>query len=72
MRKYVRELMRVEAKRNKLPYNRAVKYFWNQLQLKTKGLSARDFNQARGTHKKKMWPSRFIATYDNSGLRESK
>lgn len=58
MRKYIREIMRTEGKRNKLKPSRYVKAAFEQLQQKKYGVENRKKNQARGTHKRYLWRAR--------------
>lgn len=58
MRKYVREIMRIEGKRQKLKPSRYVKAAFEQLQQKKYGVEKRKNNQAKGAHKRYLWRAR--------------
>lgn len=58
MRKYIREMMRMEGIHKKYKANRWVKVAWESLQLKTVGVNRRKANQVKGTHPKHLWKSR--------------
>lgn len=60
MRKYIREMMRVDAKREKNRPSRWVKVAFDQYQMKKYGVDKRKRNKAAGTHKKKLWNSRAV------------
>lgn len=50
MRKYIREIIRVEGERQKLKPSRYVKSTFEQIQQKKYGVEKRKKNQAKGTH----------------------
>ena len=58
MRKYIRSIIRTEGERKKLKPSRWVKVVWEQRGHKLYGVNGRKINQARGTHKKQLWPTR--------------
>lgn len=58
MRKYIRNMFRAEAKKNKTHISRWVAAAWEYYQNGRLGATERKLNQARGTHKKSLWRSR--------------
>lgn len=58
MRKYIRNIIRQEAKQDKIKPSSHVKFKFDQLQRKKYGSECRKGNQAKGTHKAKLWPYR--------------
>ena len=58
MRKYIRNMMRYDAKYQKAKPNRWVKAAFESFQLKRYGTDRRRINQAKGTHPGHLWSSR--------------
>ena len=58
MRKIVRSMIREDAKREKAKPSRWLKIAFDTHQIKKYGVANRKKNQAKGTHKKYLWPSR--------------
>lgn len=58
MRKYVRNIIRYRAKKEKVKPSVHVKTMFDYLQRKKYGAECRNRNQARGTHKPKLWSYR--------------
>ena len=58
MRKYIRNIIRCRAKQEKIKPSVHVKTMFDYIQRKKYGADARKKNQAKGTHKPKLWPSR--------------
>lgn len=58
MRKYIRNLIRYEAKQEKTKASSYIKVMFDTIQRKKYGEERRKRNQARGTHKAKLWPFR--------------
>lgn len=58
MRKYIRAMIRAEGERKHLKPSRWVKTVWETSCHKYYGVTARKINQARGTHNKRLWPTR--------------
>lgn len=58
MRKYIREMFRAEAKVEKRKPSRWLKVSFDTRQNKIYGSAKRKVNQAKGTHKRKLWSSR--------------
>jgi hypothetical protein len=58
MRKYIRNIIRQEAKREKAKPSRWLKIAFDTRQNKKYGVNKRKANRAKGTHKKNIWRSR--------------
>jgi hypothetical protein len=58
MRKYIRAMMRAQARKEKASPSKWVKAAFHHRQTKKYGAKQRTFNHAVGTHKKKLWQSR--------------
>ena len=58
MRKIIRSMIKAEAKREKAKPSRWLKVSFDSRQRKIYGSDTRKVNQAKGTHKKRLWPSR--------------
>jgi hypothetical protein len=58
MRKYIRNIIRHKAKKEKVKPSGYVKYMFNDIQIRKHGSECRSRNQARGTHKRYLWPYR--------------
>ena len=63
MRKYIRNIIRCRAKQEKIKPSIHVKTMFDYLQRKKYGAEVRKRNQARGTHKAKVWSSRVALSY---------
>ena len=69
MRKYIRNLIRADAKRRGIKASRYVRSEFGTHQVKKYGYRARLINQAKGTHKRRIWRSR-ISLINKSPLME--
>lgn len=58
MRKYIREKLRRQAEKEGLKPSKAVHALWARYQNEKRGEFVRMMNVAKGTHKKRLWPSR--------------
>ena len=58
MRKYIRELIRQDAKKEKAKPSRWLKIAFDTRQNRIYGSAKRKVNQAVGTHGRKLWRSR--------------
>jgi hypothetical protein len=58
MRKYIRNIIRCRAKQENIKPSIHVKTMFDYLQRKNYGADKRKRNQARGTHKPKVWSFR--------------
>jgi hypothetical protein len=58
MRKYIRSIIRQEAKTENAKPSRWLKIAFDTHQSKIYGVKKRKANQAKGTHKKQIWASR--------------
>ena len=65
MRKIIRNMIRCRAKQEKIKPSIHVKTMFDYLQRKKYGAENRKKNQARGTHKAKLWPSRIALINSN-------
>lgn len=63
MRKYIRNIIRCRAKKEKVKPSIHVKTMFDYLQRKKYGSECRMRNQAKGTHPKRFWSSRIAASY---------
>lgn len=55
MRKYIRNIIRHKAKKEKVKPSKYVKYIFNEIQIRKYGSECRSKNQAKGTHPKHLW-----------------
>lgn len=60
-RKHLREMMRIQAEKRDYKPSKAVHNLWAQYQNEKRGEFVRRANVAKGTHKKKLWPSRIAS-----------
>ena len=60
MRKYIRKLLRRDAEDLGAKPSKYVRSEFDRLQIKKYGKNTRRKNQAKGTHKRKLWRSRLI------------
>ena len=58
MRKYIRNMIRCKAKQEKAQPSSYIKFVFDQIQRKKYGADCRKKNQARSTHKPKVWSFR--------------
>ncbi len=58
MRKYIRKILRAEAKRKGFRPSKWVHLEWQRLQVKKCGAKRREINQAKGTQPKSKWRNR--------------
>ena len=58
MRKYIRNILRADAKKEKAKPSRWLRAAWQVHQDKKYGVERRKANQAKGTHPKHLWGSR--------------
>lgn len=58
MRKYIREIMRNDAKKQKTKPSKWVRYLFDKKQVKKYGQERRSINKAKGTHKRSTWKQR--------------
>lgn len=58
MRKYIREMIRRQAEKRGFKPSKTVHALWVRYQNEKRGEFVRMANAAKGTHKKKLWPSR--------------
>ena len=63
MRKYIRNIIRYRAKQKDTKPSTHVKTMFDYIQRKKYGSDCRSRNQARGTHKRYLWPYRVAASY---------
>ena len=58
MRKYIREIMRNNARKQKIKPSKWVRSEFDRKQVKKFGLKRRTINKAKGTHKRSIWKQR--------------
>lgn len=58
IRKLKRSIIRAEAKKKNYPEHKYLTYFWNELQIKLRGINKRSINMTNGTKPKHLWKSR--------------
>lgn len=60
MRKYIREIMRNNARKQNIKPSKWVRSEFDRKQVKKYGQERRSINKAKGTHKRRTWKQRIL------------